>query len=195
MKPCLYIIAGPNGSGKSTNAHAILPNGIECFDFDKIKWDKYKNIFDCELREEMSHHYAENQFELRKDNALRHKTNFAFETNFYSESTAGVIMEFKKCGFEILLYFIDLIHVDCSKERVKVRVQMGGHCVTESQIEERYTMSAINTNKYFDIFDYIMVLDSSFGAFRPVFEMESNKVSYKDETYISRWNRFPRLFN
>lgn len=166
--PELFIIAGPNGAGKSTNAEDLLQRisseKVESFDFDKEKWDFYKNDpldFDYEHKEEAAHNRATEKFNLAAAAALKEKKTFCFETNFFNNDVMTWPDEFKAAGFKITLLFFAIDSVEKSIERVKERVINKGHRVPEYQIQERFQGSKENANQHYQKFDRFLLVDTN----------------------------------
>jgi predicted ABC-type ATPase len=74
---------------------------------------------------------------------IRHKLlnagiSFAFETVFSHPSKLEIMREAKEKGYRIYLYFITTEDPQINIDRVKLRVQKGGHPVPEDLISKRY---------------------------------------------------------
>ena len=54
------------------------------------------------------------------------------------KSIINNIRKAKKLGYQIEMHYIGLDSVDIAKERVKQRVEHGGHGIDEKDIEKRY---------------------------------------------------------
>ena len=66
------------------------------------------------------------------------KTDFAFETTLSTKSFTQTITRAKNAGYQITLVFFWLDSVDLAIERVKNRVDEGGHNVPIEVIRRRY---------------------------------------------------------
>jgi predicted ABC-type ATPase len=178
--PDLIVIAGPNGAGKSTNAIKILQRisteKLESFDFDKRKWDYYKQDFDHELREQMAHTRASQDFSNAAAAALKNKKSFCYETNFHDDNAMEWPTDFKKEGFQTILVFLALQDVEKSIERVAIRVMDKGHNVPVHQIKERYKGSIGNVLKHYKEFDRVLIIDSNKESFEILAEINKGKV-------------------
>lgn len=64
--------------------------------------------------------------------------SFAFETVFSHPSKLEIMREAKEKGYRIYLYFITTEDPTINIDRVKLRVQKGGHPVPEKLISKRY---------------------------------------------------------
>jgi Uncharacterized protein conserved in bacteria len=176
----LIVIAGPNGAGKSESARKLLDSisleDVTSFDFDKRKWDYYNADFDHQLREEMAHNRAAEDFKKESEAALESKTNFCYETNFFESDPTYWPKRFKEQGFEIELYFFCLDQLQLSIARVAERVNTKGHFIPVEQIKERYKGSLSNVNQYYKVFDRFMLLNSSVEEIDPIIEIYNGQI-------------------
>ncbi len=87
----------------------------------------------------------------------------AFETTLSGVSYANKIEKWKALGYEMVLLYFWLPSVDMAIERVKTRVQQGGHNIPEEDIRRRFTRSWDNFNNVYKlIVDKWLVVDTSF---------------------------------
>ena len=166
-KPQLTIIAGCNGSGKSSFSKYLVKSSIAPFDFDfrrKQSYDGFK--FDFELREEMAHNKTIQEFESLLNDALKNKTDFSYETN-YNIHPLVYAEQFKLAGFQINLVYFCLSDTIIAKERVAIRVNNGGHFVSDQEIELRFKQGYENFEETFKYFDNIQVFDTSKECEKP----------------------------
>ena len=80
---------------------------------------------------------------LREELLLEGKT-FAFETVMSHKSKLDFLLRANGLGYKNYLYYISTESPLINIERVKQRVQQGGHTVSEDKIESRYFQSLIN---------------------------------------------------
>jgi predicted ABC-type ATPase len=66
---------------------------------------------------------------------------FSFETVFSHPSKLQIMKDAIKKGYKVYLYFVSTSSPELNKERVKLRVKLGGHSVPEDKIESRYFRS------------------------------------------------------
>lgn len=94
-KPELIIFAGPNGSGKSTITDVLRPSFTTYINQDEIK--KFLHCSDIEALE----------ISLKqKDEQLKNRNNFCFETVLSSHYNVDFIEKCKKTGYFIRCYYI-----------------------------------------------------------------------------------------
>ncbi len=93
---------------------------------------------------------------------IRKNESFAFEATLSGKGYRKKINEWKRQGYEIVIYFFKLPSVDFAIERVKLRVAKGGHNVPEQDIRRRYERSWDNFNTlYKPLADSWAIFDTS----------------------------------
>lgn len=75
------------------------------------------------------------------DELLRNKRKFSFETVFSDTSKLKIMDRANDLGYKTYLYFISTGHPEINRERVKFRVEQGGHDVPSKTIWDRYFRS------------------------------------------------------
>lgn len=157
----LYIVAGCNGAGKTTASFTFLPEIIHCREF--VNADEIARGISPFQPEEVSIEAGRIMLE-RIENLIQHGENFAFETTLATKSHRGKILKAKNAGFTVTLMFFWLKSVELAKERVKIRVQEGGHFIDDATIERRYKNGLVNLFEIFlPLSDGVMVFDNSDG--------------------------------
>lgn len=158
-EPNLYIIAGCNGAGKTTASFTILPEILDCKEF--VNADEIAKGLSPFQPETVSLEAGRIMLS-RIDELMNQNVNFAFETTLSTRSYRNKILLAKKKGFRISLLFFWLQNVELAKERVKIRVNEGGHNIPENIIERRYSNGIKNLFEiYFEIVDEIIIFDNS----------------------------------
>lgn len=135
MEKKCYILAGPNGAGKTTFANEFLPTEAECLNF--INADLIAQGLSPFQPERMA--LKAGRIMIKQiDECLKRKESFAFETTFSGKGYIKKITEWKKQGYEIIIYFLQIPSAEFAIERVKLRVACGGHNVPEEVIRRRF---------------------------------------------------------
>ena len=141
QQPCVIALAGPNGAGKSTvgprllrgalhvtefvNAD-VIAQGLSAFDPDAVAISAGRVML-ARLRELASR-----------------RTTFAFETTLAGRSHATWIRSLLEAGYEFDLLFLWLPSPELAVERVRIRVELGGHSVPEATVCRRYAVGLRN---------------------------------------------------
>ncbi len=159
--PYFYIIAGCNGAGKTTASFTILPEMLKCREFvnsDEIaKGLSPFNASSIAVAVEASRI----MYKRIKELVASGKT-FAMETTLATRSVANLIREAQREGYYVTLLYFWLNTPELAVERVKMRVEAGGHNVPETTVLRRYRAGIRNLFKlYLPICDYWMIADNS----------------------------------
>lgn len=158
--PDLIVIAGCNGAGKSTFATSFLPEGLTSFDYDRLFLENYNSLPDSELREQFATNNTTKKFEESIDNAINHKRDFCYETNFDAHPLYWP-EKFKTSGYTINLIFFCLDNQEIARHRIQVRTEFKGHFVDNKTIDVKWKAGYKNINLHFDFFDNILFVDNS----------------------------------
>lgn len=127
------IIAGVNGAGKSTLYQT--DENLKCLprvNVDEIVREigDWKNVEDV---------FSAGKIAVKKITEYFEKgISFNQETTLCGKSIIKNILKAKSLGYFIELHYVGVDSVEIAKERVKHRVQQGGHGIPESDIEKRY---------------------------------------------------------
>jgi len=182
--PTLYVIAGCNGAGKSSYSNAITHDELTPFDYDKQYLAIYKSLADSELRDRIAHNLARDLLERDIQESISKRTDFCYETNFNSTPFYWPDY-FKKSNFNIELIYFCLDSIVQAKKRVQIRVENGGHFVSDVEIEHRFYEGYQNLDKNFQKFDIVHLLNSSKYA-----EIPEHLISM-DHGNIAAFSNFP----
>jgi predicted ABC-type ATPase len=182
----LFIIGGCNGAGKTTASFTILPEIINCKEF--VNADEIAKGLSPFQPEKVS--FEAGKIMLNRINELLlQEQSFAFETTLSKRSYKNKILEARKKGYNITLLYFWLESMNLAKERVKLRVQEGGHNIPEDVIERRYYKGIFNLFEiYIPNVDSYLLFDNSEG--------KHNLVSSKtmgEEPVIINENKFLEL--
>ena len=157
----LYIISGCNGSGKTTASYTILPEMLHCKEFvnsDEIA----KGISPFNANTMAVEVEASRIMYKRIRELIASAETFALETTLASRSIANLIKDAQEKGYYVTLLFFWLNTPDLAVERVKNRVEAGGHNVNEPTVRRRYRTGIKNLFElYMPICDYWLITDNS----------------------------------
>ncbi len=161
----MYIIAGPNGSGKSTFAEELIKEKNLVFvNADIIAHDLDPDNSDISVMFRAGRIFFQKVNQLIRENA-----SFVIETTLSGKYTAKIIERLKKEGYKIKMIYVFVETPLLSVERIKIRVQNGGHHVPDEDVIRRSSRSRINFwNMYRNQVDSWEVYDNSGKRFLPV---------------------------
>ena len=134
MSKTVYIIAGPNGAGKTTFALQYLTDITGCDNFinaDMIAYGLNPVNSDSTQLQAGRLFLAELKSNIAKGNS------FAFETTLSGKSYINTLRQMRADRWKIILIYLWIPGIDFSVERVKVRVEQGGHDVPAPVIRIR----------------------------------------------------------
>ena len=144
----LYLISGPNGAGKTTCAFSIMPELLDCYEY--VNADAIAAGLSPFRPLEVSIEAGRLMLK-RIRNLAESGVTFAFETTLASKSLTPFMAKCKRRGYSIRLIYIWVNSVELAVERVKSRVESGGHFVTEQTIRRRYSRSLFNFFKLYKV--------------------------------------------
>lgn len=157
--PNLYVIAGCNGAGKTTASYTVLPEVLNCREF--VNADEIARGLSPFQPETVG--FTAGRIMLKRINELlKEQRDFGFETTLSTLSYSPLLKHAKERGFNIVLIFFWLESPNLAKERVKSRVEKGGHNIEPEIIERRYHRGLSNfLNKYISIADHWIFCNNS----------------------------------
>lgn len=185
----LYIISGCNGAGKTTASYTVLPEMLNCREF--VNADEIARGISPFQPEKVAIQAGRIMLNRIKD-LLTQDSDFAFETTLASKSYAKLINEAQEKGYFATLVYFWLNSPELAVERVKSRVEEGGHFVPEEVIHRRYQSGIRNLSDiYIPISDYWIIIDNS----QPPFEIiaEGHKTNEINITNKAIYNKIIKL--
>jgi len=102
---------------------------------------------------------------------------FSYETVFSHQSKLEFLSSARNNGFKIYLYFICTQDPKININRVKNRVQQGGHDVSEDKIESRYFRSLGLLKDAFLLSDSAFIIDTTIDRGEIILEKKNSQVS------------------
>ena len=182
MKKVFYLFAGVNGAGKSTlyNSESLnndIKNTIR-INTDEIVREigDWKNNSD-QLKA------AKIAINLRNECFLYGKS-FNEETTLTGKTILKTIERAKELGYELQLFYVGVSSTEIAKERIKSRVEKGGHHIENDIVEKRYYESLKNLKEILLKFDKVYLYDNS-KKYKNIFSFSNNKILFKDSKSIS----------
>lgn len=169
-----YIIfAGVNGAGKST-----FYNHIEGFPNKRINSDEILREMNGDWKNRMDQINAMREAVRRINEYIQNGISFNQETTLTGNSIIKNIKKAKDKGYIIKVYYIGLESADLAIQRVRTRVQKGGHGIEENDIRRRYKQSLENFVEILPICDKVEVYDNT-DRFACVALFENGQMKFK----------------
>lgn len=142
QRPFCLCIAGPNGSGKSKLREGLARRYTldEWIDPDQIAVAIALGQRKAAVDDAISRQAFWESRNKRVENAY-HLRSFAFETVFSHGSNLAFLRALLAIGYDVHLYFVATGNPLINIERVRNRVELGGHSVPENKIQSRYHRS------------------------------------------------------
>ena len=182
MKKIFYLFAGVNGAGKSTlyNSEKLdndIKNSIR-INTDEIvkKIGIWKNNSD-QIRA------AKIAINLRNE-CFQYDKSFNEETTLTGKTILKTINKAKELGYELQLFYVGVNNPEIAKERIKIRVEKGGHNIENDVVEKRYYESLTNLKEKISKFDKVFLYDNS-KKYKNIFSFSNNKILFKSNESIS----------
>ena len=179
-KPICYVIAGPNGAGKTTFALNYLPEIAGCHNFVNADLIAYG----ISPLDSISVQYDAGRLFLNEVHRnIDKQIDFAFETTLSGRSNINLLKKLRQNDRQIVMFFLWIPDADFSKDRVRQRVQDGGHDIPDTAIYRRYPRIMYNLiNIYIPLCDKVSCYDNSNPKPVLVFEQDTqgNAILNKD---------------
>ena len=181
--PRLYIISGCNGAGKTTASYSMLPEMLSCSEF--VNSDEFAKSLSPFQPENAS--IQASRYMLQKIRyLLKRQSDFAVETTLATRTLLKTVRMAQAAGYSVTLLYFWLNSPELAIERVKARVENGGHNIPEETIRRRYKVG-VNYffHHYAPICERWILADNSQTPFRVIAEgSKEDVVNIRDkETY------------
>ena len=133
--PRLYIISGCNGAGKTTASYSLLPEMLDCKEFvNSDEFAKGLSPFDPSKASIQASRYMLMKIKY----LLKRQKDFAVETTLATRTLLKTVRMAQDAGYTVTLLYFWLNSPDLAVERVRARVEAGGHDIPEETIRRRY---------------------------------------------------------
>jgi predicted ABC-type ATPase len=156
--PVLTIIAGSNGCGKST----LTSSSRDKFQQNPVlDPDAFAKSIQETLAANNSDIDAGKRVLRRAEELIASRQSFTVETTLSGSTYLRMAARAKQAGFDIRVVFVGTASVEINIERVKARVEMGGHDVPEEDQRRRYPRTLANMKRLLPVADFAIILDNS----------------------------------
>jgi predicted ABC-type ATPase len=151
------MVAGPNGAGKTTLTNLLRGKGVILGEY--INPDDIAAALSGTDEERATE--ARLVADRRREACLERKADFAFETVMSHESKIDFLKTAITAGFSVELFFVGIDDPRTAVERVRLRVDQGGHNVSESKIIDRWNRTMRLLHQAIRVADKSFVFDNS----------------------------------
>ena len=159
IAPQIIVIAGPNGAGKTTLAPFLLRDELRVLEY--VNADPIALGLSGFDPESVALQAGRVMLNRLHELAEQRKT-FAFETTLAAKHYAGWIKKLRSDGYAFQLTFLWLQSPDLAVQRVRERVRVEGHDVSEPVVRRRYSAGLRNFWKFYQpLADRWAVYDNS----------------------------------
>jgi predicted ABC-type ATPase len=155
--PELTVVAGANGAGKSTLTKLSSIN-VPLIDPDAIARD-----IAPDNPESAALAAGRKAIELARS-YIQSGSSFVVETTLAGNTYLNLMREVKALGWFVSLTYVGIDDPITNIQRVRSRVQLGGHDVPRADILRRYERSLANLSKAAKIVDKLILYDNSTDA-------------------------------
>ena len=153
------MVADQEGLRAFAIASGLLPKPSDQQWFDEGHAVK-RNVFHVHRGADVDR-FAQILTQYIVDQLIASKQKCSFETVFSHPSKVAIMERAKAAGYKVYLYFIATNSPDINKDRVKTRVQRGGHDVPPDRIESRYYRSLKQLPTALDLCYHAFMFDNS----------------------------------
>lgn len=158
----ITVIAGVNGAGKSSVVGELLRKaGGEYFNPDEVT---QKMMSKALLAANEANGRAWEEGRRRLEQAIERRTDYTFETTLGGTQITELLFRALDARIEVAMLYVGLQSVELHLDRVRSRVEAGGHDIPQSKIRQRYTSSMKNLVKLAPRLFELRVFDNSAEA-------------------------------
>ncbi len=133
--PKFYIVSGCNGSGKTTASYTMLPEMLECNHF--VNSDEFAKGL-SPFNPEIASIAASRLMLMEIHYLLSNGRDFGIETTLATRSLLKTMELAQKQGYTVTVLYFWLNSPSLAIDRVRARVEAGGHNIPEETIRRRY---------------------------------------------------------
>ena len=180
IMPRLYIISGCNGAGKTTASYTMLPEMLECSEFvNSDDFAKGLSPFKPEKASIQASRYMITKIRY----LLKKQKDFAVETTLATRTLLKTVRMAQNAGYTVTLLYFWLNSPELAIERVRARVEAGGHDIPEETVRRRYQVGIDYFFHYYSpICERWILADNSQIPFRVIAEGSKSEIlTIKDE--------------
>ena len=151
------IFAGVNGAGKSTLFSTEAEDNLGI----RLNSDEILHSLGLDWADSNAQILAGKQLLRLQKDCLEKGLSFNQETTLSGITILRTISQAKELGYSIHLRYVGGETPPNAKERVRKRIELGGHGVTGETIERRFIKSKENLLKIYPLCDTVIIYDNT----------------------------------
>ena len=159
----IWVLAGTNGAGKSSIGGEILRREDLNY-LNPDEWTRKLREANPKLSEDEANGMAWVENRQRLEAAIASRSNYAFETTLGGHTIAALLHKACDAGIAVRIWYCALASVELHIQRVKARVERGGHNIPVEKIRKRYDDSRANLVELVPKLAELYVYDNSVEA-------------------------------
>ncbi|WP_259641787.1 AAA family ATPase [Mycobacterium persicum] len=159
----MYVLAGVNGAGKSSIGGAMF----RASDADYYNPDEAARRLIAAnpgLDQTTANATAWRQGKRLLERAINERLDLAFETTLGGSTMPRLLAEAASQGIEVRIWYVGLASPEAHIERVRRRVDAGGHGIPEADIRRRWRHSRLNLVQLLPVLTEVRIYDNSQDA-------------------------------
>lgn len=158
--PTLHLLAGPDGAGKSTLYQSLVGPRYPVLPF--VNADDYESQHLMHMASGAARHaLARAWADGERAALLKRRESFVTETVFSHPSRLELMARARKQGCEVVLYVLCVDESRVLIERVKQRVEQGGHAVPAHKVVTRYPRTLALLHEALALADLSLLIDGA----------------------------------
>lgn len=140
-RPVLYVLAGVNGAGKSSiGGHLLTQAGLTWYNPDDFA---RALVSDYGVTQEQANIEAWQESVRRLRQAMTQRRSLAFETTLGGQTITQYLLQACQTH-DVMIWYCGLRDPQLHLERIRLRVQHGGHDIPEAKVQQRWVSSLQN---------------------------------------------------
>ncbi|MGE4338501.1 MAG: hypothetical protein AB7E55_21340 [Pigmentiphaga sp.] len=157
-RPVLYVLAGVNGAGKSSiGGYLLTQAGLPWYNPDEFA---RALVQDHGTAQEKANIAAWQEGVRRLRLAIATRRSFAFETTLGGHSITQYLLQACKTH-DVMIWYCGLRDPQLHLDRIRLRVQSGGHDIPESKVRQRWVSSLRNLIVLMPSLAHLRIYDNS----------------------------------
>ena len=151
------IFAGVNGAGKSTLFYLEKSSDLGI----RLNCDEILSSLGLKWEEPRAQILAGKKLLQLQRECIESGVSFNQETTLCGQSIFNAVKQAKEAGYTILLRYVGVETAEIAKERVRKRIESGGHGISDETIERRFVTSQENFLKIYPLCNEVIIYDNT----------------------------------